>query len=127
MLGRVDLLGKKTVKRDTVTISIGEVGIREMTGSEREKFMEFVSESEAQLPAGLQAMLVQWCAVDQNGDQLFDERDKDAISQMGGSDIEKIVLSILDLSGLSEKSVEDIKGNSTGDLNVVPGIGSRSH
>ena len=124
MLGRKDLLGKATVKRSTVKISTGEVGIREMNGAERDIYLGLMTESNFEIPPGLQAKLVSWCVVDENGDSIFSADDENDINQMGGHDLQTIVLAVMNLSGLTEDSVEDLEGNSSGELSAVPGSNS---
>ena len=124
MLSRKELLGKATVKRGEVMISTGVVGIREMNGAERDQYLAMMTESHFEIPAGLQAKLVRWCVIDENGDSLFTEDDDEHINQMGGQDLQAIVLAVMGLSGLTEDSVEELEGNSPGELSAVPGSSS---
>jgi hypothetical protein len=124
MLNRNDLLGKATLKRSIVDIGIGQVGIREMNGEEREEFLQLISGSEVSVEPGMQAKLVRYCAIDEDGDSIFTESDHEKINEMGGQTLEKIVLAIMDLSGITSDSSEELEKNSSGELSVVPGSDS---
>lgn len=113
---RERLLSGATLRRTKVEISLGEMVVQEMTGAQREQYFNLCNESEAAIPPNMQAKIVQWCLVDNNGQRIFQPEDIGQISEMSGRDIEAIVYAALAVSGLTDSAVEELKGNSTGDL-----------
>lgn len=124
MLGRDQLLGKATLKRSSVEIELGEVGIRELNGREREEVLEMFVGSTAAITPGMQAKLARWCVVDENLDPVFQDGDEDQINAMSGRSLETISLAVLRLSGLTEDSAEDLEKNLPGEPSVGSGSGS---
>lgn len=58
------------------------------------------------------AVMVAFGAVDENGKQLFQTQDADAIAQLRGDVVERIAKQIMRLSGIGEDEQEAASGNS---------------
>lgn len=126
MLTRAELLGKYTIRTSSVHLPIGEVGIRELNGAEREQVFTMLSGAgELAISPGMQAKVAAWCVVDENLDAIFDAADEERINAMGGAALEKIVLAVLALSGISDEGAEAIEKNSSSEPSGVTGSGSR--
>lgn len=125
MLSRKQLLGGATVKTDVVKIHGGEIGIRAFNGAERVEFLQKASGDMAAVEDDYQAQIVCKCAIDEEGEPIFKEGDTEALFQaIDGDSLQKVVLAILDLSGLTAGSAEDLEKNSLSELSVVTGSDS---
>lgn len=125
MLSKEQLLGRSVMKTVKVDLDRDFVMVRELSGVEREKYLDMMSESGyVTLPKGLQQELACWCVVDENGERVFNDDDVERIGQMSGSSLQKISLAILRVSGLTDDGVGELEKNSEGDLSAVPGSDS---
>lgn len=124
MLSRAELLSKKTLKHSTVKIALGEVGIRELNGREREDVFALLAGAELAITPGMQSKVALWCVVDENLDPVFEPGDEEKINAMGGKALEAIVLGVLALSGMTDASAEEIEKNSDSEPSGVTGSGS---
>lgn len=124
MLGRTELLSKKTLKHATLNLELGEVGIRELNGDEREKVFALLAGSEIAIEPGMQAKVARWCVVDENLDPVFVEGDEEKINAMGGQALQAIVLAVLALSGMTDESVEELEKNLPSESNGASGSDS---
>jgi len=122
MLTREELLSGKSLRSDTVEISIGEVRIREMLGNQREEFSSCFVGNDAVIPAGMQAKMVRWCLVEPS---LTDCTDDEIYAHIGGRDLEVICGAILRISGMTDDGIEELRGNSKRGRKGGRGSGSR--
>lgn len=126
MLSRKQLLGGATVKTGVVEISGGEIGIRAFNGAERVEFLEKATGELTDVESDYQAQIVCKCAIDEEGEPVFRADDVESIfTAIDGESLQKIVLAILDLSGLTADSAEELEKNSQSELSVVPGSDSQ--
>lgn len=124
MLSRDQLLG--LAKTKAVHFEDGSVSVRELSGRQREIYLEKMTEGGfLNLPPGLQAQLACWCVVDEHGKRIFDDTDLDSINDMSGTRLQEIVLAILDVSGLTVESVENLEKNSESESSVEAGSDSQ--
>ena len=127
------LAGKKALlkHRKFKEVSIDDdqsVGILELTGKQREIVANETMSAAGKnmiLPEGMQAKILRWCVVGDDKKPLFNAEDEDDIAAMGGSTVEKLILAIFELSGLTESSMDDLAKNSESDLNAGPGSASQ--
>ena len=126
VLGRDGILGAADHVLDEVYVPEwrGLVRIRSLTGAERDRFEQSCLDrrrGQKLNVAGLKALLVILSAVDEDGEQLFQLTDLDALQAKSASAIDRIFKVSQRLSGLTEEDVEELAGNFDGDLNDSSG------
>lgn len=125
LVGRDALLKQRRFRQ--IKTEIGDLGIVELNGRERDEVLRGITAAgrEGEVPEGLQFRIVRWCVVDENREPLFTAEDDEGIGNMSGSLIEKIVLAVLDLSGITEEGQEELGKNSESDPSDGAGSGSQ--
>lgn len=61
--------------------------------------------------AGIRAAVVQWCTVDENGEQVFKAKERPQIEKMDGAMVNKIFDLAMTESGLGDDAFKAIAGN----------------
>lgn len=102
------------------------VVVRTMTGRERDRFEEETlvkkgRTKEASL-ADIRARLVQVCACDSDGKQIFEPGDVAALTQKSAKALDRIFAVAKDLSGFSDEDIEDLAKNSLPAQNAGSGL-----
>lgn len=100
-----------TLKTDTITIPEWgvEIGVREMTAKERVEF----GANAKNIPHAAAVRLIIDCATDPaTGAKLFERAHQDMLLGKSGDVIDRIATKICELSGLTDKSAEDLEKNS---------------
>lgn len=109
-LSRKAILATNDLKSEVVHVPEwgGDVEIREMTAGERAAFADlFAGDS---VPTDSQARMVQMCAIDDEGERLFEESDIEALSAKSGSALQTLSQKVMELSGM-DVSLEDAEKN----------------
>lgn len=93
----------------------GTVRIRSLTGTERDQFEADVlsARREGQIsPGNVRARYVSMCVVDEQGNNLFSDKDIEALGGKSGAALEIVYQAVLSMNALSEEDVEELAGNS---------------
>jgi hypothetical protein len=93
-----------------------DIEVREMNGKCRAMFVELVTKEELKDSDIVKAypQIIQHCAFDpETKERIFDESDVDALSEKNGNALDKIVTEVIELSSLTQKSVDEAGKNST--------------
>ena len=111
-LTKVDILAFDDLKKEPLNIPEwgGDVYIRVMTGTERDKYEEWAINSGKSLQ-GIRGRIASLCLVDENGVRLFTDDDVDALGQKSGAALERIVTAIMKLNAVTAADVKEIAGN----------------
>lgn len=102
-----DLLRKSKPKVHDVDISIGKIFIRALTGGGRAAYLDLVAKYEPKPVPTHEIAILGLCH--ENGQLEFDlkkEEDVADVAGMDGEDLQKIVLKLFEVSGLSKESAE---------------------
>lgn len=91
--------------------------LRGLSGDEAERFQEqsaLAGESvRSPKDAGLTAQTIRPCITDENGESLFpNEDDAKLIGKLGFSELNRIAMKVLEMSGITEAGQDNIEGNS---------------
>jgi len=108
-----DLLRASKPKVHPVEISIGKVHIRALTGSGRAAYLDLVAKYEPKAAPTHEIAIL--CLCHETGQLEFDlEKPEDIadVANMDGEDLQKIVLKLFEVSGLSKASAEAAEKNS---------------
>jgi hypothetical protein len=122
-LTRAAILAADDLKREEVPVPEwgGSVFIGSMTGAQRDAWEQSL------VPGGkgrvdvtnVRAKLVAACAVDATGARLFEAGDAEALGQKSAAALERCAQVAQRLNGLTEKALEDARGNSSADLSAA--------
>ena len=97
------------------------VYIRTLSGTERDAFegglMKGKGKQREPDLANLRARLVALCAVDEEGNRIFDKSDVEALGKKAAAPLDRLFTAAQELNGLTEKDVQELAGNSVGDRN----------
>lgn len=108
----------------TVDVSVpewgGEVRVKTLTGSERDQFeADSVKvstgrkgQTQQTVSANIRARLVAMCAVDEQGQLLFDRADVMKLGQKSAAALERVFDACARLNGMSDEDVAELEGNS---------------
>lgn len=93
----------------------GQIYVRTMTGVERDDYEGLVFSKQRngkpQDLRGLKSRLVVLCAVDENGDRIFADKDEKDLQQKSAAAINRVADVALSLNGFTEKDVEALAKN----------------
>jgi len=100
----------KTVEVDVPEWS-GTVKLRTMSGGEREQYFRTLMKHKADdIPKNLFQVLVIICAVDDDGNQLFNMEDLPGLSKKNGAVLDRLTKAAGDLNGLTDQSIDELAG-----------------
>jgi len=117
LLTAEQILAASDIKTETVPVPEwgGEVNVRGLTGAQRDAFEEsmFVGRGKDRKEnfANLRARLIVLCAVNEQGQPIFTEKQVDALSKKSAAALDRVFEAAQRLSGLSKKDTEDLAGN----------------
>ncbi|MGW6255411.1 hypothetical protein [Streptomyces sp. NPDC055085] len=118
-------------KSETVTVSVpewgGEVLIRELSGSDRDKYETSMSTLDKNGKPKLtrqnsRARLVVLCAVTESGETLFDPRYVEKVGALPSRGLSRVFDACAELNGFSKRDVEDV----VADFDDAPSASSTS-
>lgn len=94
----------------------GSVFMRSFSGKERSELEVEVTENGGNIliDSTLRARFIRKCLCDGEGNLLFAEEDIDVLNQKSAAALEKLFNLTLEVSGFSDKDVEDMEGKSEG-------------
>jgi hypothetical protein len=97
----------------------GKVRVRGLTASQRDQFESKSVETKGKKTSvnllNIRARLVSLCVVDEQGNPLFSESDIHVVGEKSASAIDRIWEVATRLSGIGERDVEELAGNSESD------------
>ena len=97
----------------------GSVLIKGLTAAQRDQFeadsLKGKGKNKDVNLLNIRARFVSLCIVDEEGNQLFSERDVHALGQKSGKAIDRIWDKATDLSGISDDDVDELTKNSESD------------
>lgn len=120
-LSREEILGAQDIPVEEIHVPEwgGYVRVKGMTGAERDAFEGEIVESRGKDRKlnlrNIRAKLVARTAVDDAGQYLFTEDDIKALGRKSAAALQRVFDKAQELSGMSEKDVEELAGNSEGD------------
>lgn len=89
-----DFLALAALKRSTVSVDGNTVHVREMSVAERAKFLSMADKDAALAPA----FLVQSCAINEDGSQMFTEKDAAALAASSPRIIDAVATAVMEIS-----------------------------
>jgi len=118
-LTREEILGAKE-RLATEIVGVpewgGKVTVRELTGAQRDAFEEGCytgrGKDRRESFGNLRARLVALSIVGEDGHRMFGPADVEALGELGAAGLDRVFSACQRLSGLSNKDVEDLAGNS---------------
>lgn len=108
-----DLLRSAKPKVHSIEISIGTVHVLSLTGGGRAAYLDLVAKHEPKPAPTHEIAILGLCH--ENGQLEFDlskEQDVADVALMDGEDLQKIVLKLFEVSGLSKQSAESAEKKS---------------
>lgn len=120
ILGREDILGIVDTQYEFVDVPEwgGKVRMRGLSGNERDRYEQSIVELRGGnvLPkfANARARLAAWSIVNENGDRIFTDADIAVLGRKSAAALERVYEAARKLSGLSERDIEELVGNSDG-------------
>lgn len=116
MLKREDILGS-AVKLRTEVLDVpewdGQVTVREMTGTERDRLEADISQKKQTAMANLRARVVAMCCVDENGAALFTDADAAELGKLSAAALDRVFWAAMRLSRMNAGDVDALKENFT--------------
>lgn len=105
--------------RQTMEVDVPEWGgtvlVRELGGSDRDRFEAFMRKAkETGEYYGFRAMVASMAIVDEDGHTLFTQKHVQALGQKKAAALDRIVDKALSLSGMDDESVAELEKNSAG-------------
>jgi len=115
-LTRDAILAADDLTKETVKVPEwgGEVIVSTMTGEARDAWEQSLlsgGNSQKVNMKNLRARLLAYAAVDESGKRLFTESDAEALGRKSSKALERCVKVIQKLNGMTDKDLEDAKGN----------------
>lgn len=115
-LTRDAILAADDLKKEIVSVPEwgGEVIVSTMTGEARDAWEQSLLKKEGTESVNmknLRARLLASAAVDEKGARLFTDKDAEALGRKSSRALERCVKVIQRLNGLTDKDLEDAKGN----------------
>ena len=114
VLKREDILKVSDIKRELVPVPEwgGDVYVKGMTGSERDKFESSMitikgKDRDVNL-SNIRAKLASLSICDENGKRLFTENDVQALSQKSASALQRVFEVAQKLSGISDTDISEL-------------------
>lgn len=90
----------------------GTVRVRTLTGAERDRFEESITQvkggSVKTNYANLRARLVALCAVDEQGRRLFSDADAAALGRKSAAALDRVFIAARRLNGMSDADIEEM-------------------
>jgi len=117
-LNKEQILGAKDIKIEKISIPEwgGDVFIKGMTGSERDKFEASIVEmrgSQQKLNmVNVRAKLACYCLCDEKGERLFSDAEMLDLAKKSASSLQRIFDTAQRLSGIGDADVESLVKNS---------------
>ncbi len=117
MLNRDDFLNKNKLSTKEITVAAWDdtVLIRELTIADRTKFFKRVQEIQKnegkESLVDLQVDLVLMSVIDQDGERLFDDSERDLLLKCSGKAISNIADQILTHNGMDEDAIIEAEKN----------------
>ena len=118
MLNAKQIFEKQDVKVEVVDVPEwgGQVGIRIMSGKQRDEYETFMiskmdKKNKVRDSKQARAMLLVLTLCDESGNPIFTEKDLDELNKKNSKVIENLFTKASDLNGLSPESVEEIEKN----------------
>jgi hypothetical protein len=103
----------------------GEVIVRALTGSDRDKFdLELQRVKDSGEQPNIRGLMAVLCVVDEDGNQVFTHADIAELAKKNAKPLDRIFDVAAPLSGLAKDVVEDAEKNSVGDRSGSGGSGS---
>jgi len=97
----------------------GVVRVRGLTASQRDKFEADSLQGKGKNArvnfTNLRARLVALCMVDEDGNQIFEERDTHVLGQKSAAAIDRVYSAAMKLSGIGDDDIEELTKNSESD------------
>ncbi|MCG3176904.1 MAG: hypothetical protein MOGMAGMI_01868 [Candidatus Omnitrophica bacterium] len=126
LLDRTAILAAPDLKTEEVFIPQwgGTVIVRALTANQRDEFesdlfrirMSRAGEMQADISyKGLRAKVVSWSVVDENGERVFRNSDRDALGEKNAGALDIIFDKAQQLSGLDDDDVAEMEKNSGSD------------
>lgn len=107
------------------TLQRAKVRVRSLTGKERDEFEgESITRRGRRVDvnmANMRARLVSRCTIDSSGARLFSDRDIVMLGQKNASAIDRIFSVAQELSGLTDREIDELVGNSASGPNGASG------
>ena len=102
----------------------GSVWVRSMSGTERDAFETSMMEekngkSKATNLRNIRARMAVLCCTDDKGERLFTHKDEGSVGMKSAAALDRIFTVAQKLNGMSNEDVEELAGNSEGELTVV--------
>ena len=123
ILTREAILSAKDLKTETVRVPEwgGDVIVSTMTAASRDAWeMSLVTEEKGKInTANFSARLLAHCVVNERGERIFTEKDALELGKKSARAMNRCVKVIQRLNALTDSDLEDAKGNSGADRNVV--------
>lgn len=113
MLTREQILAAADLTVETVEVPEwgGSVGVRVMTGAERDRFEQQMAAAKGRTVENVRAGLVAVVACDEKGERLFDAADVVALGGKSASALERVFAVAMKLNKFSDADVADLAGN----------------
>lgn len=117
LLGREAILGIADTQIADVEVPEwgGTVRVRGLTGTDRDAFEGEIAQRKGKSvqmnTRNIRARLVQLSVVDADGNRLFSHLDVEALGQKSAKALDRVFSTAMELSGLSDKDVEDMTEN----------------
>lgn len=117
LLSRSEILTKTELRRELVSVPEwgGSIYLRALRADERDEYEQSLMLRRGKTVElrmkGARARLIAACAVDSQGNQLFDASDAEAIGNLDGGTLDRLYEVASKLSGLRDEDVEELTGN----------------
>ena len=118
LLTRDQILGVKDIKTETVEVPEwgGSVLVRSLGAVELDELEQMNQEAQGKDERvnlrGVRARLAMLSVVDESGRRVFTQADIEALNRKSGRAVNRIVTKAQELSGVTDKDVKDMAGNS---------------
>lgn len=113
MLTRDQILAAADLRIESVDVPEwgGAVGVRVMTGAERDRFEQQMAAAKGRSVDNVRAGLLALCLCDEAGQRLFEDADVRALGDKSASALSRVFDVALRLNKLSDGDVADLAGN----------------
>lgn len=114
LLSRDDVLGAGELRTRDVDCPEwgGTIRVREMTGAERDEFEQIALRvQEGMKVKDYRALLASWCAIDEEGNQLFKPGDVQKLSGMSSRPLDRIMDVVTELSEIGPEAKKRARAN----------------
>ena len=117
LLNKNQILKAEDLTTETVKVPEwgGEVNVRTMTGTERDKFETSLIDSKgkdiSRNTANLRAKLLALCIVDKDGKRIFNDKEVDDLGGKSAKALDRLFGVAQKLNGIGEEDVEDLTKN----------------